>query len=142
LGFAVVADEVRNLSQRCAQAARDTASLIEESIAKSHGGKSKVDRVAEAIRGVTGEASQVKTLVDEVSVGSQEQARGLDQISKAITQMEQSGQTTAATAEETAAAAEELAAQSATLTDIGKQLRMLVDGGAAIQELAAMGESS
>jgi methyl-accepting chemotaxis protein/methyl-accepting chemotaxis protein-1 (serine sensor receptor) len=136
LGFAVVADEVRNLSQRCAQAARDTASLIEESIAKSDGGKSKVDRVAEAIRGVTGEAAQVKTLVDEVSVGSQEQARGLDQISKAITQMEQAGQTTAATAEETAAAAEELAAQSATLTDIGKQLRMLVDGGATIQELA------
>ena len=140
LGFAVVADEVRNLSQRCAQAARDTASLIEESIAKSDGGKSKVDRVAEAIRGVTGEATQVKTLVDEVSVGSQEQARGLDQISKAITQMEQSGQSTAATAEESAAAAEELAAQSATLTDIGKQLRMLVDGGAAIQELTAMGE--
>ena len=140
LGFAVVADEVRNLSQRCAQAARDTASLIEESIAKSDGGKSKVDRVAEAIRGVTGEAAQVKTLVDEVSVGSQEQARGLDQISKAITQMEQSGQTTAATAEESAAAAEELAAQAATLTDIGKQLRVLVDGGAAIQELAAVGE--
>ena len=54
--------------------------------------------------------------------------------------MEQSGQSTAATAEESAAAAEELAAQSATLTDIGKQLRVLVDGGAAIQELTAMGE--
>ena len=140
LGFAVVADEVRNLSQRCAQAARDTAALIEESIARSDGGKSKVDRVAEAIRGITGEAVQVKTLVDEVSLGSQEQARGLDQISKAITQMEQSGQTTAATAEESAAAAEQLAAQSATLTDIGKQLRTLVDGSAAILELAAMGE--
>jgi methyl-accepting chemotaxis protein/methyl-accepting chemotaxis protein-1 (serine sensor receptor) len=135
LGFAVVADEVRNLSQRCAQAARDTASLIEESIAKSDGGKSKVDRVADAIRGITGEATEVKTLVDEVNVGSQEQARGLDQISKAITQMEQSGQTSAASAEETAAAAEELAAQSATLSDIGKQLRSLVDGSAA-RELA------
>jgi methyl-accepting chemotaxis protein/methyl-accepting chemotaxis protein-1 (serine sensor receptor) len=131
LGFAVVADEVRNLSQRCAQAARDTASLIEESIAKSDGGKSKVDGVADAIRGITGEATEVKTLIDEVNVGSQEQARGLDQIGKALAQMEQSGQTTAASAEETAAAAEELAAQSATLTDIGKQLRSLVDGGAA-----------
>ncbi|HLK17971.1 MAG TPA: methyl-accepting chemotaxis protein [Bryobacteraceae bacterium] len=135
LGFAVVADEVRNLSQRCAQAAKDTAALIEESIAKSDGGKSQVDRVAGAIRGITGEAAQVKTLVDEVNVGSQEQARGLDQIGNAITQMEQSGQTTAASAEQTAAAAEELAAQSATLTDIGKQLRALVDGGAA-QEVA------
>jgi methyl-accepting chemotaxis protein/methyl-accepting chemotaxis protein-1 (serine sensor receptor) len=129
MGFAVVADEVRNLAQRCAQAARDTSSLIEESIAKSDGGKSKVDRVAGAIRGVTGEAAQIRTLVDEVNVGSQEQARGLEQIGKAITQMEQSGQTTAATAEESAAAAEELTAQSATLTDIGQQLRGLVDGG-------------
>jgi methyl-accepting chemotaxis protein/methyl-accepting chemotaxis protein-1 (serine sensor receptor) len=130
MGFAVVADEVRNLAQRCAQAARDTSSLIEESIAKSDGGKSKVDRVAEAIRSATGEAAQIKTLVDEVSVGSQEQARGLEQISKAIMQMEKTGQTTAATAEESAAAAEELTAQSATLTDIGQQLRRLVEGSA------------
>jgi len=128
MGFAVVADEVRNLAQRCAQAARDTASLIEDSMAKSDGGKAKVDRVAEAIRGVTAEAAEVKTLVDEVNVGSQEQVRGLDQVSKAILLMEQAGQTTAATAQESAAAAEELTAQSATLTDIGQQLRGLVDG--------------
>jgi len=140
LGFAVVADEVRNLSQRCAQAARDTASLIEESISKSDSGKSKVDRVAEAIRGVTTEAAQVKTLVDEVSLGSQEQARGLDQISKSITQMEQAGQSAAATAEESAAAAEQLAAQSATLTDIGRQLRTLVDGGQAAPQSAELQE--
>jgi methyl-accepting chemotaxis protein len=140
LGFAVVADEVRNLSQRCAQAARDTASLIEESISKSDSGKSKVDRVAEAIRGVTTEAAQVKTLVDEVSLGSQEQARGLDQISKSITQMEQAGQGAAATAEESAAAAEQLAAQSATLTDIGRQLRTLVDGGQAAPQSAELQE--
>jgi methyl-accepting chemotaxis protein len=140
LGFAVVADEVRNLSQRCAQAARDTASLIEESISKSDSGKSKVDRVAEAIRGVTTEAARVKTLVDEVSLGSQEQARGLDQISKSITQMEQAGQGAAATAEESAAAAEQLAAQSATLTDIGRQLRTLVDGGQAAPQSAELQE--
>ena len=128
MGFAVVADEVRNLAQRCAQAAKDTSGLIEESIAKSDGGKSKVDRVAEALRGVTQEATQVRTLVDEVSVGSSEQASGLDQISKAVMQMEQAGQSTAATAEESAAAAEELNAQSATLMDVGQQLRGLVDG--------------
>jgi len=130
MGFAVVADEVRNLAQRCAQAAKDTSGLIEESIAKSDGGKSKVDRVAAALRGVTKEATQIKTLVDEVSVGSREQASGLAQISKAVMQMEQSGQSIAATAEESAAAAEELNAQSATLMDVGQQLRTLVDGAA------------
>jgi methyl-accepting chemotaxis protein len=129
MGFAVVADEVRNLAQRCAQAAKDTSSLIEESIAKSDGGKTKVNRVAEALRGATQEATQIKTLVDEVSLGSQEQSRGLDQISQAIVQMEKVGQTTAATAEESAAAAQELNAQSATLTDVAKQLHGLVDGG-------------
>jgi len=128
MGFAVVADEVRNLAQRCAQAARDTATLIEESIAKSDGGKSKVDRVAEAIRGVTAEAAQVKVLVDEVSVGSREQAHGLDQIAKAIMQMESAGQTTAAVAEESAAAAQQLTAQSEVLTATGDQLRALMEG--------------
>ena len=130
MGFAVVADEVRNLAQRSAQAAKDTASLIEESIAKSGGGKAKVDRVAEAIRAATSDTQQVKSLVDQVSGGSEEQATGLAQISKAIALMERSGQTTAATAEESAAAAEELTAQSATLTGIGRQLRAIVDGGA------------
>ena len=83
MGFAVVADEVRNLAQRCAQAAKDTASLIEDSIAKSNDGKSKVDQVAAAIREITDESTKIKTLVDEVNLGSQEQARGIEQIGKA-----------------------------------------------------------
>ncbi len=58
MGFAVVADEVRNLSQRCAQAAKDTAALIEESIEKSNDGKAKVDQVAVAIRAITEESAQ------------------------------------------------------------------------------------
>ena len=70
MGFAVVADEVRNLAQRCAQAAKDTAALIEESIVKSNDGKTKVDQVAVAIRAITEESAKVKTLVDEVSLGS------------------------------------------------------------------------
>jgi methyl-accepting chemotaxis protein len=53
MGFGVVADEVRNLAQRCAQAAKDTAALIEESITKSNDGKAKVDQVATAIRTIT-----------------------------------------------------------------------------------------
>lgn len=128
MGFAVVADEVRNLAQRCAQAARDTAALIADSIAKSNEGKVKVDQVAEVIQGVTEGSNRVKTLVDEVNLGSQEQSRGIEQIAKAITQMEQVTQKTAANAEESAAAGEELSAQSQTLNDIVGNLAALVGG--------------
>jgi methyl-accepting chemotaxis protein len=130
MGFAVVADEVRNLAQRCAQAASNTASLIEDSIAKSHDGKSKVDLVAAAIRAVSEEAAKVKTLVDEVNTGSQEQARSLEQISKAIIQMEQVTHKAAANAEESASAAEELNAQSETQRQVVERLTVLVGGAA------------
>jgi methyl-accepting chemotaxis protein len=129
MGFAVVADEVRNLAQRCAQAARDTSGLIEESIAKSKDGQAKVDQVAADIRVITGEVVSVKTLVEEVSQGSQEQTRGIEQVAKAITQMQQVTQQTAANAEEAAAAAEELNAQSETLKDIVERLDAMVGGG-------------
>jgi len=126
MGFAVVADEVRNLAQRCAQAAQDTAGLIEESIAKANDGKLKVDQVAGAIRQVTEAANKMKTLVGEVNMGSQEQTRGIDQIGQALTQMDQVTQRTAANAEESAAAAEELNAQSNTLKDIVNHLVAMV----------------
>jgi methyl-accepting chemotaxis protein len=126
-GFAVVADEVRNLAQRSAQAAKDTASLIEDSIAKSNEGKAKVDQVASAIGAVTADSSRVKVMVDEVSLGSEEQSRGIDQIGRAIAQMEQVTQTTAANAEESAAAAEELNAQSDMLKEIVERLQTMVD---------------
>ena len=141
MGFAVVADEVRNLAQRCAQAARDTAALIEESIAKSNDGKAKVDQVATAIREITEEEDSVKTLVDEVNLGSQEQARGIEQISKAIAQMEHVTQTTSASAEESAAAAEELSAQSGKLKDVVERLAAMVGGGASRDARPAAGIS-
>jgi len=126
MGFAVVADEVRNLAQRSAQAAKDTAALIEESIEKSNAGKAKVDRVALAMHGVMGEAAKVKTLVDDMNRGSVEQARGIEQIARAITQMEQVTQQTAASAEQGSAAAEELNAQAGSLKDIMERLTVLV----------------
>lgn len=125
MGFAVVADEVRTLAQRCAQAAKDTAALIEESIANSNDGKAKVDHVAVAIHAITQESANIKTLVDEVHLGSQEQARGLEQIGKAVLQMEQVTQKTAASAEESASAAEELTAQSEALKAVVSRLSAL-----------------
>ena len=131
MGFAVVADEVRNLAQRCAQAAKDTSVLIEDSISKSVEGKVKLDEVVKVIQGVTDSVAQVKTLVDEVNAGSQEQARGSDQIARSILQMEQVTQKTASSAEEGASAGEELSAQSAVLRDLVKQLNHLLGSGAA-----------
>jgi methyl-accepting chemotaxis protein/methyl-accepting chemotaxis protein-1 (serine sensor receptor) len=126
MGFAVVADEVRNLAQRSAQAARDTALLIEESIAKSNGGSARLDQVAASIRQITSSASQVKTLVDEVDVGSQEQARGIEQIATAVGQMQQVTQRVAANSEQSAAAGEELSAQAQNLHTIVERLRGLL----------------
>jgi methyl-accepting chemotaxis protein/methyl-accepting chemotaxis protein-1 (serine sensor receptor) len=127
-GFAVVAEEVRNLAQRIATAARDTASLIEESMAKSNGGKSKVDRVAQAIHGVAGEAAKVKLLVEGVNVSSQQQMRRIDQVAIAVTQLEQITQKTSATAEESAAAAEQLKAQSDGMYGMASELAAMVGG--------------
>ncbi len=122
MGFAVVADEVRNLAQRSAQAAKDTSQLIEESIGRSNNGKLKVDQVAESIRTIGAEAGKAKELADEVKLGSQEQLRGIEEISKAIARMEQSTQATAATAEQGSAAAEELKAQSESLREAALKL--------------------
>ena len=112
MGFAVVADEVRTLAQRSAQAARDTAGLLEESSTKAAQGTTKVNEVVSAIAAITGTVTTVKGLVDEVSVASRQQAQGIEQVSQAIAQMEKVTQSTAATAEESAAASEELSAQA------------------------------
>jgi methyl-accepting chemotaxis protein/methyl-accepting chemotaxis protein-1 (serine sensor receptor) len=129
MGFAVVADEVRNLAQRCAQAAKDTADLIEDSIQKSDGGRVKVDQVSVAIRAITADSSKIKVLVDEISLGSVEQSSGIDQISRAINQMEQVTQSSAANAQQSAAAAEQLNAQAEAMKDVVETLRAMVDGG-------------
>jgi methyl-accepting chemotaxis protein len=126
MGFAVVAEEVRNLAQRSAQAAKDTALLIEDSIQKSGEGSRRLGEVAGSIQSITEGATQVRTLVDEVDASSREQAKGIGQISKAIAQMDSVTQQTAANAEESASASEELNAQSQALMAVVEQLRALV----------------
>jgi methyl-accepting chemotaxis protein len=128
-GFAVVADEVRNLAQRSATAARDTAALIEESIGTSQGGRIKVDQVALAIREIANESLRVKTLVDQVNAGSEEQTHGIELIGGALSQIEQVTLRSAASAQESASSAQELTSQSTALEVIVKQLIAMVGEG-------------
>ncbi|MDP6581447.1 MAG: methyl-accepting chemotaxis protein [Vicinamibacterales bacterium] len=139
MGFAVVADEVRNLAQRSAQAAKDTAGLIEESSANAQEGANRTEQVSTSITTITETVNKVKGLVDEVSMASKQQSQGIDQVTQAISQMERVTQTTAATAEESAAASEELTAQAdAALGAVG-QLETMVGTAAAATDSSAHG---
>lgn len=131
MGFAVVANEVRALAHRSAQAAKDTAALIEESIGNATQGATKVEVVVAATGAITGSVDRVKELVEGVSQASRQQAQGIDQVTQAITQMEKVTQATAATAEESAAASEELSAQAETTIGAVDMLMHLIDGRSA-----------
>jgi methyl-accepting chemotaxis protein/methyl-accepting chemotaxis protein-1 (serine sensor receptor) len=126
MGFAVVADEVRNLAQRSAQAAKDTASLIEDAIARSQQGSDRVTQMGSVIGVITEKATKVRSLVEEISVASREQTQGIEQVSQSVSQMEKVTQTTAATAEESAAASEELNAQAEQSLEVVGRLETLV----------------
>jgi methyl-accepting chemotaxis protein/methyl-accepting chemotaxis protein-1 (serine sensor receptor) len=128
MGFAVVAGEVRSLAQRSAQAAKDTAILLEESIARSQEGTGRVEQVAHSITSITDNVKRVKGMVEEVRQASGQQAQGIDQVTQALSQMESVTQTTAATAEESAAASEELNAQAETSMAVVRRLEALVGG--------------
>ncbi|OGR03124.1 MAG: hypothetical protein A2520_03270 [Deltaproteobacteria bacterium RIFOXYD12_FULL_53_23] len=111
-GFAVVADEVRNLAMRAAEAAKNTAGLIEDTVKKIETGSKLVARTSAAFSQVEGGTEKVGSLVTEISEASREQASGIGQINKAINEMDLVVQQIAASSEESASAAEELHAQS------------------------------
>ena len=123
-----MADEVRNLAQRSAQAAKETAEKIEDSIAKSANGVAISGKVTESLTQIVTKARQVDALVAEIATASREQSQGLDQVNTAVTQMDKVTQTNAATAEESASASEELNAQAATLRELVAELQKLVTG--------------
>ena len=131
MGFAVVADEVRNLAQRSAQAAKDTAVLIEEAIASTDAGNTKVLQVSEAFNALTANVGSIKNLVDDVNAASKHQSNGIGQVTQAIVQMERVTQTSAATAEESAAACQQLNAQADITMGLVRQLEVLVSRQAA-----------
>ncbi|MFB0920352.1 MAG: methyl-accepting chemotaxis protein [Oscillospiraceae bacterium] len=114
-GFAVVADEVRNLSQKSAEAAKDTATLIESSIKAVEKGTELVNRTSRGFTELNAKSTEVGRLVEEISSKAQEQAAAISQISIGIEQVSSIISINSATAEENAAAGEELSAQAGSL---------------------------
>ena len=111
-GFAVVAEEVRSLAARSAQAAKETAALIEGSAEKTARGNEIANYTAESLNEIFDSINQVSELVTEIASASNEQAQGISQINQGLGQIDQVSQQTTASAEESAAAAEELSAQA------------------------------
>lgn len=131
-GFAVVAEEVRNLAMRSAEAAKNTSSMIEESVANARNGVAQANDVAKVLDDITTAANKVNGLIGEINAASQEQARGIEQVSTAVGQMDKVTQTNAASAEEAASASEELASQAIQLTQVVGELHGLVAGAEAV----------
>lgn len=111
-GFAVVADEVRNLAMRSAQAAKDTATLIDGTVKTVRNGSELVDRSTKEFGEVASSISKVAELIGEITAATVEQAQGISQVNKALAQAGAVVQQNAAHAEESAAASEEMSAQA------------------------------
>ncbi|MBI9093189.1 MAG: hypothetical protein JEZ12_28590, partial [Desulfobacterium sp.] len=128
-GFAVVADEVRNLAMRAADAAKNTAALIEGTVKKTKDGTELVTKTNEAFIEVATSSAKVGDLVGEIAAASREQAEGIGQINTAVTEMDKVVQQNAATAEESASASEEMNAQAEQMKNMVNELVAIVGGG-------------
>jgi methyl-accepting chemotaxis protein len=124
-GFAVVAEEVNNLSKRSSGAAKETAQIIENSVKKVNSGKLIANETEQRFAEINKNIEAVTKLVDEISIGSQEQVKGIFQVESAIQQIDQITQQNASIAEENASSSEELSGQSVELKNVvsGFQLR-------------------
>jgi methyl-accepting chemotaxis protein len=114
-GFAVVADEVRNLAGRSATAAKEIKELIKDSSEKVREGSRLVNKSGETLHEIVTAVKRVNDIVAEISTASDEQATGLDEINRAVGEMDTMTQQNAALVEEAAAASEALGEQARTL---------------------------
>jgi len=114
-GFAVVASEVRNLAQRAATAAKEIKDLINESIQRVTDGSELVSQSGKTLEEIVGSVKRLTDLIAEITAASQEQARGIDQVNRAILQMDDATQQNAALVEETTSAAQSMKEQAVEL---------------------------
>ena len=127
-GFAVVASEVRSLAQRSSQAAKDISDLISNSSAQVKDGADLVNRTGESLKEIVDAIRKVADIVGHIATASAEQSTGIDQINKALTQMDEVTQQNSALVEENAATAKTLEEQAEAMT---RQVTFFrIDGGA------------
>jgi methyl-accepting chemotaxis protein len=128
-GFAVVADEVRSLAMRAAEAARNTASLIESIVKQIQESSGLVGTTSKAFDAVTQSSGQVGALVAEIAASAGELSRGIDQVNEAISDVDKVVQQNAASAEESASASEEMSAQAVRMKEYVRNLIHIVGNG-------------
>jgi methyl-accepting chemotaxis protein-1 (serine sensor receptor) len=116
-GFAVVAGEVRSLAQRSAQAAKEIKALIEDSVTKVGAGSQQVERAGATMQEIVASVKRVTDIMGEISAASEEQSSGIDQVNRAVSQMDEVTQQNAALVEEAAAAAGSLQEQAQRLAE-------------------------
>ncbi len=123
-GFAVVASEVRSLAQRSAQAAKEIKGLIEDSVSKVDNGSHLVEQAGRTMQEIVTSVRHVADVVAEISAASREQSAGIEEVNRAITQMDQVTQQNAALVEEAAAAAASMQDQAAQLAQLVSVFRL------------------
>ncbi len=130
-GFAVVAGEVRNLAQRSAAAAKEIKGLIQDSVGKVEAGSNLVNQSGQTLEEIVSSVKRVTDIVSEIAAASREQAGGIEQVNKAVTQMDQVTQANASQTEELSSTAESLSAQAAQLQQLVAQFNLVKKQGVA-----------
>ena len=128
-GFAVVATEVRNLAGRSATAAKEIKALIQDSVARVDAGSKLVDESGRTLEEIVSAVKKVTDIVAEIAAASREQSSGIEQVNKAVMQMDQTTQQNAALVEEASAASQAIVEQAQALN--GMIARYNVGDGAA-----------
>ncbi|MEX3925352.1 methyl-accepting chemotaxis protein [Paraburkholderia sp. BR10936] len=136
-GFAVVAGEVRSLAQRSATAAKEIKDLIGQSVAQVSEGTKLVDEAGKTIDEVVISARRVADLMGEIAAASEEQHTGIEQVNRAVAQMDEVTQQNAALVEEASAAAQSMAAQSNGLRDVVTVFRVGAQAESALASTVA-----
>mgnify|MGYP003386654709 CR=1 FL=1 len=141
-GFAVVAAEVRNLAQRSATAAKEIKGLINESIQRVSDGSELVNQSGKTLEEIVNSVKRVTDIIAEITAASQEQASGIDQVNKAIMQMDETTQQNAALVEETTAASQSMMEQAKELMRQVEVFKTSETDGHDVRPVAARRESS